>query len=293
MGTRIDVTLWHEDKSLADKAIAAVFAEMERIDQTFSSYIETSELSQLNRTGAKGPQAVSPEMMSLLKASADASELTEGAFDITYASVGHLYNYREKKQPTDKQRQQKQAAIDYHFVKLEQQKVTYLHHDVVVDLGGIAKGHAVDRAIQLLRDLGIESASVSAGGDSRLMGDRRGRPWIVGIKNPRKDDDIAIRLPLSDVAVSTSGDYERYFIDEATGERVHHIINPRSGKSARSVISVTIVGSEGIQTDPLSTGVFVMGVEKGLHLINQLEGIDVIIIDAKGKVHFSKGLATE
>src|SRR5690606_39073535 len=120
------------------------------------------------------------------------------------------------------------------------------HPDIRIDLGGIAKGYAVDRAAEILRGYGVEHATVSAGGDSRLMGDKNGRPWIVGIKNPRAEDDKdalpVIRLPLTDTAVSTSGDYERYFVDEATGERIHHIINPKTGRSATGVISVTVLG---------------------------------------------------
>jgi thiamine biosynthesis lipoprotein len=131
-------------------------------------------------------------------------------------------------------------------------------------------------------------ASLSAGGDSRVLGDKRGRPWLVGIKNPRADA-VAISLPLDNVAVSTSGDYERYFIADS-GERVHHIINPRTGKSTSGVNSVTIIGPQGFDTDPLSTSVFVMGPEKGLALINKLPGFDAVIITSQGKVLYSQGL---
>ena len=127
------------------------------------------------------------------------------------------------------------------------------------------------------------------------MGDKMGRPWIVGIKNPRAgenhDSPPVIRLPLTDTAISTSGDYERYFIDDTSGERIHHIINPKTGRSATGVISVTVLGPKGVDTDPLSTTVFVLGVEKGLKLVNRLQGIDCVIIDSSGKVHFSTGLS--
>jgi FAD:protein FMN transferase len=293
MGTRISITVWHEDKIVAEQAMAAVMAEMQRIDQTYSPWIETSDLARLNRLAFTHPQPVSAEMALLLTTARQFSELSAGAFDITFASVGYLYDYREKRQPTADQRQQKQAAIDYHFVVLDDQgKVSFAHADVRIDLGGIAKGYAADQAIAILQRHGIQHASFSAGGDSRLLGDRRGRPWLVGIKNPRQEDAVAITLPLADVAVSTSGDYERYFMDENTGERIHHIINPRSGTSAKGIASVTIIGGQGLHTDPLSTSVFVMGVEQGLALINRLPGIDAIIIDAKGVVHYSEGLST-
>lgn len=290
MGTRITVTVWAKDKHPAQAAIADVMAEMQRIDKTYSPYIETSELARLNQLAATTPQTISSEMKLLLTTASEVSEITNGAFDITFASVGHLYNYREQQQPSQSQREKKQAAIDYRWVVIEGDAVSFKHPDVLIDLGGIAKGYAADRAIAILQRHGIRHASFSAGGDSRLLGDRRGRPWLVGIENPRQQDTVAVTLPLSDVAVSTSGDYERFFIDPQNGERVHHIINPRSGTSAKGISSVTIIGDKGLQTDPLSTSVFVMGVEQGLALVNRLPGLDAIIIDAQGKVHYSEGL---
>jgi thiamine biosynthesis lipoprotein len=292
MGTRISVSVWSEKNNQAQKAIAEVMAEMQRIDQQFSPYIDTSELSRLNRLAAKNPQKISDEMLLLLDSALKVGELTNGAFDITFASVGHLYNYREQEKPSDKEITIKQAAIDYRKILIQNKTVSFSHPDVVIDLGGIAKGYAADRAIEIFKRHGIEHGSFSAGGDSRLLGDRKGRPWLVGIENPRQPDAIAITLPLANVAVSTSGDYERFFIDKETGERVHHIINPRSGKSVKGVTSVTILGETGLQTDPLSTSVFVLGVEKGLALINQIEDVDAIIIDSKGKVHYSLGLSS-
>jgi thiamine biosynthesis lipoprotein len=290
MGTRIQVNLWHQDAQTAKLAISAVMAEMKRIDQTYSPYIETSELSKLNRLAAATPQIASDEMLLLLSHARRISELTGGAFDITFASVGHLYDYREKQQPSKAQLNEKKVAINYRWVEINQQKVSFKHADVMIDLGGIAKGYAADQAISILQSYDIKHASFSAGGDSRLLGDRKGRPWLVGIENPRQQDAIAITLPLDNIAVSTSGDYERFFIDQTTGKRVHHIINPRSGKSVEGITSVTILGDSGLQTDPLSTSVFVLGVVKGLSLVNRLKGIDAIIIDAKGKVHYSDGL---
>jgi thiamine biosynthesis lipoprotein len=292
MGTRISVSVWLDQPAIAKKAIAEVMAEMQRIDQKFSPYIESSELSKLNRLAAKEPQQASDEMLLLINTATKVSELTQGAFDITFASVGHLYDYREKKQPSSAEIKSKQAAIDYRQVLIKEKTVSFRHPDIVIDLGGIAKGYAADQAIAIFRRHGIEHASFSAGGDSRLLGDRHGRPWLVGIENPRQQDAIAITLPLDNVAVSTSGDYERYFIDTESGERVHHIINPRSGKSVKGVASVTVLGERGLQTDPLSTSVFVLGVDKGLALINKIENVDAIIIDAKGKVHYSSGLSS-
>jgi len=136
---------------------------------------------------------------------------------------------------------------------------------------------------------GIQHATISAGGDSRVIGDRRGRPWIIGVKDPRVEDKMALLLPLTDVAVSTSGDYERFFLEGET--RVHHILNPATGQSAAGIMSVTVLGDNALDTDPLSTTVFVLGVEKGLLLLNRLSGFDGVIIDKSGKIYYSAGLS--
>lgn len=297
MGTDIRVTLWHSDKNVAQQAIADVMAEMHRIDQTLSPYIETSDLAQVNANAAQKPIPLTDELSTLVDKSLYYSQVSQGAFDITFASVGWRYDYRQGKQPTAAETQQLLPAINYRLLQLDKPKQTlkFDHPNVRIDLGGIAKGYAVDQAIRLLASRGIQHATVSAGGDSRLLGDRLGRPWLIGIKNPRisaRDErEVVLTLPLSDVAVSTSGDYERYFIDQKTGERVHHIINPRTGRSAGELMSVTILGPEAVDTDALSTTVFVLGVEKGLAMIERLEGFDAVVIDRQGRVHYSEGLA--
>ncbi len=291
MGTEISVYLWHEDASQAARAAAAVMDEMRRVDQWLSPWIETSELYRLNAQAARSPVPVSPELLQLLDKSLYYGELSGGAFDITFASVGFYYDYRAGTQPAAAARERLLPAINYRRIKLDHQARTVFfdHPDLRIDLGGIAKGYAVDRAVARLREHGVTHASVSAGGDSRMLGDKRGRPWIVGVKNPRVADALALKLPLSDTAMSTSGDYERFFIDEH-GQRVHHILNPRTGQSTAGVMSVTVLGPSGFDTDPLSTTVFVLGVTKGLALIERLPNFDAIIIDAKGQVHFSSGL---
>ncbi len=289
MGTEINVTLWHEDAKLRQQGFDAVFGEMERINQTLSPYIETSELSRVNREAAKHPVDISDELSLLIRQSIKVSELTDGAFDITYASLWRFYDYRQKQTPNAQEKAQYLKAIDYHHLKLENNQLSFTHPDVSIDLGGIAKGYAVDKSIDLLKALGFEHASVSAGGDSRLLGDKRDREWVIGIKHPRSEQDIALSIPLSDAAISTSGDYERYFIDD-NGTRIHHIHQPKTGEPAQTLASVTIIGSYGLETDPLSTSVFVMGLEKGLALINRLENIEAIIITREGKVFYSDGL---
>jgi thiamine biosynthesis lipoprotein len=295
MGTRINVALWLEDDVKAEAAVAAVMAEMRRIDQHFSPYIATSELSRANelapKASAQKPLAISAELAIILDKSLYYSRLSNGAFDITFASLGRYYDYRAKLKPSEQQLEELLPAINYKFIHLDTKANTlwFEHPKVYIDLGGIAKGYAVDRAVDILQSYGVKHAHVSAGGDSRVLGDKFGRPWLVGIKNPRAKDKVAITLPLENCAISTSGDYERYFID-SDGQRVHHIINPRTGKSPHGIVSVSVIGPLGFDTDPLTKTVFILGPEKGLAIINSLPGFDAVIITEQGKVHYSKGL---
>ena len=301
MGTAVTVKLWHEDADKAQAAISAVMDEMRRIDNTLSPYKPDSELSKVNREASLAPISISPELSRIIDKALYFSRASGGAFDISFASVGHQYDYREKHKPSDAERQRLIKAVNYRFIQHDKAAHTlfFTQPNVQIDLGGIAKGYAVDRAADILMAMGVQNATVSAGGDSRILGDKRGEPWVIGITKPRgldqskvtsARDEVAILLPLENTAISTSGDYERYFIDPETGERIHHIINPRTGKSASGVVSVTILGEKGFDTDPLSTTVFVLGVEKGLALVNQFTAFDCVIIDAKGDVHYSNGL---
>lgn len=297
MGTEVRVTLWHADPAKGAQAMAAAMAAMQRIDQTYSPYISSSALAQVNANAAVQPVEVTPEMAMLLERSLHYSEISDGAFDITFASVGWYYDYRNKKQPALEQKEALLPAINYKLVQFDAatSHVHFAHPNVRIDFGGIAKGYAVDQAIAALQRLGVAHATVSAGGDSRLLGDKLGRPWLIGIKHPRaapdNPDEVVLNMPLDNVAVSTSGDYERFFIDQQSGKRVHHIINPKTGESAQELMSATVLGPVALATDALSTTVFVLGVERGLALINQLPDYDCVLIDAQGRVHYSEGLA--
>ncbi len=290
MGTNIRAEVFHTDPELRAKALQQVMLEMEHVNQLMSPYIESSELSMLNREASKQAVRVGNEMFQLLKLSRQLSELTRGAFDITYASVGYLYNYRDKQRPNQAQIKEKLAAINYqHLVLNEKAKTVFFSHpEVKIDLGGIAKGYAVDNAINALRQMGIEHALVTAGGDTRLLGDRMGKPWIVGIRDPRDESKQAVVIPLEDAAMSTSGDYERYF--EENGKRFHHILSPKTGESTYEVQSVSIIGPESVYNDALSTAVFVMGLEDGIGLINALPEFDAIVMDNERRMHYSDGL---
>jgi len=290
MTTRLSLEFWCEDASRVEGIHRAVFDEFDRIDVLMSRYRESSELSKLNRQAAHSPQQVSPELFLVLKRAQDISRLSHGAFDITFASTGYLYDFRRKRQPT-MQELARQSRVSHRDLILEPEsyRVTFAKPDIIVDLGGIAKGYAVERGVDILKQAGVQNARLSAGGDLRLLGDKRGKPWIVGVKDPRLADEHAVVLPLSDAAISTSGDYERFFINE-NGERVHHILSPVTGRPVEGIQSVTIIGNDAMTTDGLSTAVFVLGVEQGLAMVESLEGVDAIIIDSERRMHYSKGL---
>jgi len=290
MGTNIRVELWSDDETLGNKALASVMAEMRRIDALMSPYKRQSALFEVNLSAAKQPLAIDRELFLVVEQSLAISALTKGAFDISFASVGFLYDYRNAVKPNATQTTRALSAINYQNIKLDSalQTIFFTNPKVKIDLGGIAKGYAVDNAIALLKQQGIKHALVTAGGDTKLLGDRLGRPWMVGIQDPRNKGRQAVNLPLEDEALSTSGDYERYF--EQDGVRYHHILNPKTGFSAIGVQSVSIIGPQSIMTDALSTSVFVLGVKKGLALINGIEGYGAIIVDGERKLHFSNDL---
>ena len=290
MGTAVRVELWHDDATAAHAAMSAVMDEMHRIDASMSPFKPDSELSRINREAARKPVPISQEMFDLIARSIYFSKLSGGAFDITFSSVGYLYDYRAHLKPTEEQIAKALPGINYRHLQLDPNARTihYARPGVRIDLGGIAKGYAVDNCIAILKDRGIGNAIVTAGGDSRLLGDRHGRPWSVGIRDPRRRGEVVAVLPLADVAISTSGDYERFF--EEAGVRYHHIINPKTGKSATGVRSVTVIGPDGVTTEGLTKSVFVKGPKEGMRLIESLKGIDAIIIDDAGRMLYSPGL---
>lgn len=290
MGTEVSVYLWSDDPEVGDRMLEAVFHEAARIDGLMSTYKYESEISEINRKAADSAVIVGDELFQLIERSLAISELTAGAFDITYDSVGQHYDFRSRSRPDEQTVASEVENIDYRYVVLDSaaSTVCFRKRGVRINLGGIAKGYVVERGIEILQRGGIRNAIVTAGGDSRLLGDRRGRPWMVGIRHPRKDGEIAISLPLQSEAVSTSGDYERYFDED--GVRYHHIIHPSTGAPVNGVHSATVIGPNAIMTDALSTSVFVMGVDRGLRMIGGLPDYESIVIDADGQVFFSDGL---
>ena len=295
MGTHIFVELWAEDeddaKQRGEQAIDAVMDEMRHIDDSMSVYKPTSEVSKVNSLAAQQPVTISPELFKLLTTALEYSRITEGAFDITYASVGYMYDFRARKRPTEQQIQSALPAVNYRHVLLDAatSTVRFTQPGVRIDLGGIAKGYAVDCGIDILRARGFTHALVNAGGDSRVIGDRFGKPWVIGIRHPDHPDQVITRVPLTDSAFSTSGDYERYFDED--GVRYHHIIDPRTGHSASKVRSATVIGPYATRTDGLSKTAFVLGPDKALEIYNKLDDIDAIIVKLDGTVVHSNGMS--
>lgn len=291
MGTEVNVEFY---EPLADEKHAKAISDqvmdmMRHVDRTMSPWIESSDVAQANQFGGSRPVAINQETFGLIQRSFHYSDISNGAFDISFASIGYKYDYRKHLKPTEAEVKTALPLINYKAIHLDEKDHTirFEKPGMRIDLGGIGKGYAVDRGIEILKKNGIEHAWVNAGGDSYILGDRMRRPWVIGIKNPRGDGS-AIKLPLSDVAISTSGDYERFF--EEDGKRYHHIINPKTGHSASGIISVSVLAPKSEIADGMTKPVFIMGVKEGLALINATPDVSAIIIDADGKVHYSDDL---
>ncbi|WP_243391622.1 FAD:protein FMN transferase [Pseudohalioglobus lutimaris] len=290
MGTEVSVELWATDPERGRAAQRAVLAEFHRLDEMMNPWNAQSLLAKINRRAFDDAVPVTPELIEVIQRSLYYSRLSGGAFDISFAAAGRYYDFREGRVPLASELAVAGPAIDYRQISVDStaQSIRLGHREMSLDLGGIAKGYAVDRGIRILTDAGIESAVVSAGGDSRILGNLGDRPRMIGIRHPRKEDQYVVVIPLEDTAISTSGDYERFF--ERDGVRFHHILDPETGDSARKVRSASVIAPLAIDTDALSTTVFVLGVEKGLALVNSLPGVDAIIVDGEGKLHYSQEL---
>jgi thiamine biosynthesis lipoprotein len=302
MGTAIGLQWWGGPGAAADAVWAQTMAEMQRIDALYSPHKATSELSRINREAGHHAVAISEETARLVAQALELSALTDGAFDITYAAAGALYDYREGRAPDMATLRRAREAIGFDGLELNLARGTlrFLRPGMRIDLGGFAKGHAVDGATAALQQRGVLHAHLSAGGDSRVLGDRRGRPWGVAIHDPRAGRvaeagaaPIAV-LPLVDCAVSTSGDYERAFVKD--GVRHHHLLDPATGASATGARSVTVIADAarhaGLVTEAWSKALFVLGPTRGLTLMaERAPTLDAVVVDAQGRLHCSRGLA--
>lgn len=290
MGTRVEVKIWYDDAGQAERLITLAMGEFDRIETGMSTYLADSEITRINESAANEPVIVSAELFELIDRALNLSVTTNGAFDITYDSVGHLYDFRAGVRPAPEKLTAHLDEIDYRHVRLDHETLSiwFARPGVKINLGGIAKGYAVESVIELLRDAGVSHALATAGGDTRLLGDRGNGPWIIGVRDPDNKEGLVTRLALQDEAISTSGDYERFFIEDDI--RYHHILNPSTGQSAGQVRSVTIIGPDATMTDGLSTSVFVLGPDAGLKLIESIAGYETLIIDTEHRVRVSSGL---
>jgi thiamine biosynthesis lipoprotein len=290
MGTRVSVELWHEDEQAGLALVEAVLDEYRRIDYLMSTYRAESEISRVNDEAAIAPVAIGDELLNLIQTSIELSVASGGAFDISYESVGYLYDFRAEVHPDTEQISALIDAVDYRRIEVDPEART-VHFGLPgmrINLGGIAKGYAVEQGARILRQAGVEHALLNAGGDSRVIGDRRGQPWIIGIRHPRLEDQVATRLPLVDEAISTSGDYERFF--EEDGRRYHHILNPATGEPTETLLSATVIGPDATWTDALATTIFVLGAEAGFDLIDRYPGFEAIVVEPDGRLRYSSGL---
>ena len=267
----------------------AAFDEMKRIEKLMNVHDPESEISRVNKLADKPPVKVSKEIFMVLKEALEYSRLTSGTFDVSIRPLSRLWGEKGKLKevPEAREIEKKLPLVNYKNIILNErnQTIEFERKRMAIDLGGVAKGYAVDQAIEVLKKRGIEAALINAGGDIRVMGKRA---WKVGLQHPRKGNEVLAVIRLKDQAIATSGDYQRYFIKE--GKRYHHIINPETGYPAIECMSVTIIASQAIQADILATSIFILGSEKGMELIESLEGVEGIIIDAQGEILFSSGL---
>lgn len=279
MDTFVEVKVLHDDPVFAERAAEAALKEIERLEGIMGFYDEGTELWRINNRD--GRIRISDDMMEVVKTSLRYSKKSGGAFDITVGPLMRVWGFGGKRGnlPSPYEIKKALGCVGYERVRLDEDKKTIelLGDGMMIDLGGVATGYAVMKACKVLREMGISSALINAGGDIQVIGNR---PWRIGIQHPRRKRDIVGILLLSDEAVATSGDYERYFIHN--GIRYHHILDPRTGYPARDCISVTIISKDAFLSDILSTCVFVLGKKEGLSFIKGMDGVEAIIITKDG-----------
>jgi thiamine biosynthesis lipoprotein len=291
MGTVVEITLVGESEEEAKKVALQAFQEIKRIEQLMSPWVESSDISWINRSAGKGWRKVSSETMEVIKTARKVSELSEGGFDVTVGPLVELWRRAREKgiPPSNQEVKRTLKLVNFKELLVDPGRGVYLRKErMSVDLGGIAKGYAVDKAFELLRHLGYKNLIINAGGDLRAGGSKFEQPWTIGIQHPRESQKIMAKVSISDEAIATSGDYEKFFMHQ--GNRYHHILNPKDGFPTDGCQSVTIIGKDGMTTDGLATAVFVLGPEKGYALCQKLEGVECLIVDSEGKRILSPGL---
>ena len=281
------------DASKADAAAAAVGGIFADVDARMSEWKPTSPLSIVNREAGVRAVAVPDDLRKVVQRGLAIGDLSGGAFDITWAALWGLWDFRSETPtvPDPDEVARRATLVDHTRVRVDEAAGTvFLEHlGMKLGLGGIAKGWALDRAGEELRGRGLPDFLLSAGGQVMAGGTNRGSPWVVGVRDPRgpATDSFAL-LEATDVSVSTSGDYERYFFVD--GVRYHHILDPRTGMPARGLRSVTVVSADATLADAMSTALLVLGTERGLALAESTPDLDALLVDDVGAVHVTSGL---
>lgn len=284
LGTVVEIQVRDADEQKAEDAITKAFAEIKRIDDLFTTYNETSPVWKLNKT-IDSIIFVDPEIYSLIVLCDSITKLSNGSFDVSLDNLTKTWGFY-----TDDPQLPTKVEIDSALLNSGWQKITLLGDNKIIknekvglNFGAIAKGYAVDEAIDVLKKHGINEALVNAGGEISVIG----ADWVVGVQHPRETNSIIKKIKLGGYTVATSGDYEQYF--EVDGVRYHHILDPNTGYPSTGLQSVTIINKSNSIADALATGVFVMGKEKGMKLIESLDETEAMMVDAKGKILYSSG----
>ena len=293
MGTIWEITIATDDRTRREVAdvVDDAFAEIARVDQALSDWRDGTELYDVNRHAGLGPVAVSQDMYDVVKRAHHFSEISNGAFDITFNVMWGVWDFKTRPAtlPDAAEISRRLPLIDYRNVVLDSEARTiFLRQEgMKLGLGAIGKGYAVDRVCMLLEKHGLHDYIVAGGGDMRVSGSRGIDPWRLAVQHPRQQGELCL-LDMTDVAVATSGDYESYFVHD--GKRYHHILDPKTGCPARGVSSVTIIAPQAMDADALSTAAFVLGVEKGMALLKTIPGVQAIVVDIDLRSSLTAGL---
>jgi thiamine biosynthesis lipoprotein len=296
LGSPFEITVVAKDTVEGNKYCDLAVAEVKRIENLISDWIPTTQISEVNHNAGQKPVKVDREVFDLVERSIKISQITSGAFDISYASMDKIWKFdgSMKEMPTAEAIKKSVAKIGYKNIILDSKEQTIFlkNAGMKLGLGGIGQGYIADKIKELLISKGCISGIVNVSGDINTWGKQPdGKLWTVGIVNPMNKNKIFATFPLENSAVETSGSYEKYVI--FNGIRYSHIIDPRTGYPAMGVVSVSVFAKQTEIADALATGIFVLGVDVGLDLVNQLKGIECIIVDDKGKIHSSKGIDTK
>lgn len=294
MGTLVEIKVVTNNSETAREVISAALLRMQAIEEEMSHYKSGSVLFKINQQAGKQHVNISPAFFDLLARGKHWGEISQGTFDITIGAISSLWNFENQKLPDNHSIKAALPLVDYKLLKLNQkERSAFLPKEgMALNLGGIAKGYAVDEALQVIKDRGIKHALVDAGGDMRALGGKSaGKPWKIGLQHPRQHKQIITSIPLSDKAIVTSGDYERFFM--RGGKRYHHILNPDTGQPATGLIGVTVIAPTAETADVLSTAVFVLGAEKGLELITQQPECEALLITSSGDIITTGGFPAD